>query len=164
MLGQTNIPVSKLAVSGSKSATSSFLPLKAPQFLPTFSKATCLPGFFPAMASNTSSGVLPPEILQPVLEALGSSLASAIPCCRTMASAAEQGPFDILILWWAGSCEEGMRKDKGEDGMGACTTNSNQVFIIFRSADRLCHWVENRVPSPIFRDLSSLVDQWIDVS
>jgi len=43
------------------------------------------------MMITGASGALPPEILQPVLESLGSSLASAIPCCRSIASAAEQG-------------------------------------------------------------------------
>lgn len=43
------------------------------------------------MMITGASGALPLEILQPVLESLGSSLASAIPCCRSIASAAEQG-------------------------------------------------------------------------
>ena len=36
-------------------------------------------------------GSLPPEVLAPVLESLGTSLASTLPCCRSLAAAAEQG-------------------------------------------------------------------------
>ena len=62
------------------------------------------------------SGVLPPEVLQPVLESLGSSLANAIPSCRSTAAAAEQGDAAAFrpLTWCKSSPSPGDVASKNE--------------------------------------------------